>query len=78
MPTYEYHCKDCGYYFDVKATIKEKEVGLKINCEQCGSENLQQVFGGFAILGGQAVNVKRSNSGNKGGGCCGGSGSGCC
>jgi len=30
MPIYEYHCKECGYYFDVKATIKEKEEGLKI------------------------------------------------
>jgi putative FmdB family regulatory protein len=78
MPTYEYHCKECGYYFDVKATVKEKEEGLKISCEQCGSDNLQQVFGGFAILGGQTVNVKPSNSGNNGGGCCGGSGSGCC
>ena len=77
MPMYEYHCKECGYYFDVKATIKEKEEGLKVHCEQCGSDNLQQVFGGFAILGGQAVNVKSPNSQN-GAGCCGGSGSGCC
>lgn len=78
MPTYEYHCKECGYYFDVKATVKEKEEGLKIHCEQCGSDNLQQVFGGFAILGGQTVNVKSRDSQNSGGGCCGGSGSGCC
>ena len=77
MPTYEYHCKECGYYFDVKATVKEKEQGLKINCEQCGSDNLNQVFGGFAILGGQAVNVKSRESQN-GGGCCSGAGSGCC
>jgi len=77
MPTYEYQCKECGYYFDVKATLKEKEEGLKINCEQCGSDNLQQVFGGFAILGGQAINVKSPDSKNSGGGCCGGD-SGCC
>ena len=77
MPIYEYHCKDCGYYFAVKATIKEKEEGLKIHCEQCGSENLSQVFGGFAILGGQAVNVKSRESQNNGGGCCGGNSS-CC
>ena len=78
MPTYEYHCKECGYYFDVRATIDQKEKGLDIACEQCGSKDLNQVFGGFAILGGQTVNVKSSNSGNNGGGCCGGSGSGCC
>jgi hypothetical protein len=62
----------------VKATVKEKEEGLKISCEQCGSNNLQQVFGGFAILGGQTVNMKSNNSGNNSGGCCGGSGNGCC
>jgi putative FmdB family regulatory protein len=78
MPTYEYHCKDCGYYFDVKATVKEKEDGLNLSCEQCGSDNLQQVFGGYAIIGGQTVNVKSSDSQNSGGSCCGGSGSGCC
>jgi len=78
MPIYEFHCKDCGYYFDVKATVKEKEEGLKIHCERCGSDNLQQVFGGFAILDGQTVNVKSRDSQNRGSGCCGGAGSGCC
>ena len=78
MPTYEYHCKECGYYFDVKASIEQKEKGLDLTCEQCGSKELQQVFGGFAILGGQAINVKSRESQNRGGGCGGGSGSGCC
>lgn len=78
MPIYEYHCKDCDYYFDVNATIKEKETGLVVFCERCGSKNLQQVFGGFAFIGSQTVNVRRNDSQNSGGGCCGGSGSGCC
>jgi putative FmdB family regulatory protein len=77
MAIYEYRCNDCGYYFDVKATVEQKEKGLKLTCEQCGSKKLEQVFGGFAILGGQSVNVKSPVSQN-GGGCCGGSGSGCC
>ena len=77
MPTYEYHCNECGYYFDVNATLKEKAEGLKLNCEQCGSEKLQQVFGGFAILGGQSVNVKSGELQSNDGGCC-GSGSNCC
>lgn len=77
MPIYEYHCKDCGYYFDVRATIEQKEKGLDLTCEQCGSRNLQQVFGGFAIIGGQTVNVRRDNSQNSSGGCCGGNSS-CC
>ncbi len=77
MPTYEYHCKDCGYYFDVKATVKEKEEGLNLNCEKCGSGNLQKVFGGYAIVGKQTVNIKSNDSQNSGG-CCGRSGSSCC
>jgi putative FmdB family regulatory protein len=77
MPTYEYKCKECGYYFDVKATVEQKEKGLDLTCEQCGSKELEQVFGGFAILDGQSVNVKSPVSQN-GGGCCGGSESGCC
>lgn len=77
MPTYEYQCKECDYYFDVKATIAEKEKGLDITCEKCGNKDLQQVFGGFAIIGGQTVNVKSSDSHNSGGGCCGGN-SNCC
>ncbi|MGQ9799963.1 MAG: FmdB family zinc ribbon protein [Ignavibacterium sp.] len=27
MPIYEYHCKECGYYFDVRATVEQKEKG---------------------------------------------------
>lgn len=78
MPTYEYHCKECGYYYDVKATIEQKEKGLDLTCEQCGSKDFEQVFGGFAIVGGKSVNVKSSSSQNSSGSCCGGSGSGCC
>lgn len=77
MPTYEYHCKECGYYFDVKASLEQKEKGLDIACEKCGSKELQQVYGGFAILGGQTVNVKSRDSQNGGSGCCGGNSS-CC
>ena len=75
MPIYEYHCKECGYYFDVKATVAEKERGLRPACEQCGSSKLEQVFGGFSLIAGRSVDPRRS--GSPAGGCCGGSSS-CC
>ena len=68
MPRYEYHCKECGYYFDVWASVAEKEKGLEPVCEKCGSGKMEQVFGGISIQTGKAV---VSTSGN-GGSCCGG------
>ncbi|PIU45900.1 MAG: zinc ribbon domain-containing protein [Ignavibacteriales bacterium CG07_land_8_20_14_0_80_59_12] len=71
MPTYEFHCKECGYYFEFFASISEKERKAKehsIACEQCGSNKVEQVFGGFSILTGTQV---RQNTGG-GSGCCGG------
>jgi putative FmdB family regulatory protein len=37
MLIYEYHCKECGHYFDVRAAVAEKEKGLDIACGKCGS-----------------------------------------
>ena len=42
MPTYEYHCKDCGYTFELNTSISEKEKKEKeesLACESCGSPN---------------------------------------
>jgi len=67
MPTYEFHCEECGYYFEFLASISEKERKENehsIACEQCGSTHVDQVFGGFSILTGKSV---RPPSG--GGGC---------
>jgi len=71
MPTYEFHCKECGYSFDFFSRVDEKEQRereRKITCEQCGSDKVEQVFGGFSILTGTQV---RQNSGG-GSSCCGG------
>jgi putative FmdB family regulatory protein len=66
MPIYEYHCKECGHYFDVWATIAEKEKGLDIACEKCGSKELHQVFAGISIATGASVT---GNTRFGGGGC---------
>jgi len=71
MPTYEYHCKECGYGFEMYTTIAEKERREKeksITCEHCGSKEVEQLIGGFSILTGTQV---RQNTGG-GSSCCGG------
>jgi len=71
MPTYEFHCKECGYSFEFFSTVQEKERKERehiISCEKCGSEKVEQVFGGFSILTGTQVRQK-SDGGSS---CCGG------
>jgi putative FmdB family regulatory protein len=74
MPTYEFHCKECGSCFEFSSTIAEKErreTERTITCEQCGSNEVEQVFGGFSILTGTRVRRKTDdNSGCCGGGVC--------
>jgi len=71
MPTYEYLCQDCEKKFDVKATIKEKEKGLKVSCPECGSKKTVQLIGNFFTFS------KRSGS-DFGGGCGPNPTPGCC
>lgn len=70
--TYEYKCDDCGALLEIRATITEKERGLRVECPVCGSTKVSQVF--------TAVNVITRSA--RGGGAppfCGpGSGAGCC
>lgn len=47
MLTYEYFCQDCEKNFDVRATLSEKEKGLKVKCPDCGSSKTAQIFGNF-------------------------------
>jgi len=69
MPTYVYACEECGKTYEVNASIKEKEEGLKPNCPQCFSDRSRQVITtSFSIRGGDG-NVPFGC--NPGGGCCG-------
>jgi len=71
MPIYEYFCQDCENVFDVKASMAEKEKGLKAKCPACGSKQTIQMLGGFFSFS--------KSKGQNSGGCCGpNSGSGCC
>ncbi len=42
MPLYDYQCQACGKVFEVRATIKEKEAGLKPVCPKCGRHAVRQ------------------------------------
>jgi len=51
MPTYEYICIECQEKTEVRATISEKERGLKVTCPKCGSKKMAQIFGVFMVMG---------------------------
>lgn len=42
MPTYAYHCRDCGEVFDVSEHLAEHEKGQH-RCPKCQSEKVEPV-----------------------------------
>ncbi len=50
MPIYEYRCEQCGCNFEIRASIKEKEVGLKAECPTCHGQRVQQVIGAGLLM----------------------------
>jgi len=44
MPIYSFRCEDCDTDFEVRASIKEKENGLKPECPECHGQNIRQVI----------------------------------
>ncbi len=48
--TYEYKCDRCGAVFEVRATLAEKERGLRVECPTCGSQKATQVFTTVNVL----------------------------
>jgi putative FmdB family regulatory protein len=74
MPVYDYQCQQCEMVFEVRASFKEKEMGLAPECPRCRSKNTRQLL----TLG---IFLRKSESGsslsipgcgpNAGSGCCG-------
>lgn len=52
MPFYDYQCKDCGAVFEVRATIQEKEGGLKPTCPECGGHKVRQRLSNVQMISG--------------------------
>ncbi|NUO79406.1 zinc ribbon domain-containing protein [candidate division KSB1 bacterium] len=46
MPTYEYHCLECGHKFTETLQLKEREA-QKPQCPKCRSQKVQQIFSSF-------------------------------
>lgn len=73
MPLYDYQCQDCQAIFEVQATFKGKEEGLKPKCPQCESKQTRQL-----LTSGLLLHVV-SGHGPQGACACGmAGGSGCC
>lgn len=77
MPTYEYKCRQCGSVTEVFATISQKDKGLDVSCNVCGSKELQQKFGAAFMTGSTGSSAYESSSSGHSAGCSGCSGGNC-
>lgn len=67
MPTYEFQCTQCGHKFEIRASMEEKQKGLKPACPTCESKEV------IPALSAVSIGASKKNGSS---GCCGGSG--CC
>ena len=42
MPTYEYKCKNCGYYFEIFQSMNDAPLKT---CEKCHTDSLKRLIG---------------------------------
>ncbi len=77
MPVYEYQCQHCKAVFEVRATFKEKEAGLKPECPECHRKQARQLLTSGLFLrrseDGAALDLPMCGP-RSGPGCCGGGG----
>lgn len=75
MPLYDYQCDRCQTTFEVRASFREKELGLRPVCPNCKSTDTRQILtSGLFIRGessGSASMQSSFCSPNSGAGCCG-------
>ncbi len=58
MPTYVYECQKCGEMFEVQASFKQKEHGLKPQCPACrGKRTRQRLTAGMLIRGSDGASL---------------------
>jgi len=74
MPIYGYQCDQCKTIFEIQASFREKDLGLKPICPKCQSKETRQVLNvGINMSSSSFENNSSSSS------CCGSNaGSGCC
>jgi putative FmdB family regulatory protein len=44
MPLYDFQCEYCDEVFEVRASIRDKEAGLKLECPKCHRQKTRQVI----------------------------------
>ena len=71
MPLYDYQCQDCQSVFEVRATFKEKQEGLKPKCPQCQSKKTRQLLTSGLLLVYTSDGPSGACGPNAGPGCCG-------
>jgi putative FmdB family regulatory protein len=71
MPLYDYQCDACGQVFEVRATIREKEAGLVLECPGCGSHEAHQLLSAAWTLHGSRGVAQPVCDPNAGSCCCG-------
>ncbi len=52
MPTYEYFCNKCERTFEVFASLKDREKGLRPNCTSCGGDDVRKAISSINLGGG--------------------------
>ncbi len=74
MPIYDFQCDRCEMIFEVRASFKEKEAGLKPACPNCQTTETHQLLtvGLFVHGGADGVSIPSYCGPNAGPGCCGG------
>lgn len=71
MPIYDFQCTQCNEVFEVRATIREKEAGLRPECPICKSlEVRQQITAGLFLHSSLRMTTPGCGP-NSGPGCCG-------
>ena len=64
---YEFQCGACNTIFEVRASLAEKEKGLKPRCPECRSPKTQQIVAAFA-MGSSASDLSSQSFGHSHGG----------
>jgi putative FmdB family regulatory protein len=64
---YEYRCQNCGEFFEVRASLAEKEAGLNPVCPHCRAQQAEQVFTRVGLAFSRRGSTPPTFSG---GGCC--------
>lgn len=68
MPVFEYICRCCDSKFDTLVMSSDE----KVNCCDCGSEDIEKQFSSFASHNDSDSFGSDTDSMPTGGGCCGG------